>query len=97
VALAEGRAEFAYWTEEADLLADYLAPGQYTVVVGNPPYITVKDPNRNQTYRKLYPDVCHRQYALSVPFTARFFELAKRPDTTTPAPAGSARSPPTRS
>jgi len=43
VALAEGREAFAYFTEDAALLAEYLRPGQYTVVVGNPPYITVKD------------------------------------------------------
>jgi hypothetical protein len=78
--LGDGRPEFAYWTEDGDLLAGYLKPGQYTVVVGNPPYITVKDPNQNKEYRRLYPDVAHRQYALTVPFAARFFELAKRGD-----------------
>lgn len=48
---------------------------QYHAVVGNPPYITVKDKALNQLYRKRY-DACHRQYALSVPFMERFFDLS---------------------
>ncbi|WP_217146283.1 Eco57I restriction-modification methylase domain-containing protein, partial [Streptomyces sp. AC627_RSS907] len=50
---------------------------RYHVVVGNPPYIAVKDKKLNQLYRKLY-DACAGTYALSVPFAQRFFELAKR-------------------
>lgn len=48
---------------------------QYHAVVGNPPYITVKDKALNELYRRRY-DFCHRQYALSVPFMERFFDLA---------------------
>ena len=48
---------------------------QYHAVVGNPPYITVKDKALNELYRKRY-DACHRKYALSVPFMERFFDLA---------------------
>ncbi|MBB5828269.1 BREX-2 system adenine-specific DNA-methyltransferase PglX [Micromonospora carbonacea] len=77
---AKGESGFAYATEDADMLADYLEEGQYTVVVGNPPYITVADSARNKLYRDIYPDVCHRQYALTVPFAKRFFDLAKRSD-----------------
>lgn len=47
---------------------------QYHVVVGNPPYITVKDKALNAAYRDKYP-TCHRQYSLGVPFTERFFDL----------------------
>ena len=50
---------------------------QYHAVVGNPPYITVKDKALNQLYRDRY-DACHRQYSLSVPFMKRFFDLAVR-------------------
>ncbi|MEW2442731.1 BREX-2 system adenine-specific DNA-methyltransferase PglX [Micromonospora marina] len=77
-AAVEGREVFAYESEDADLLKDYLAENQYTVVIGNPPYITVADSARNQLYRSIYPTVCHRQYALTVPFAKRFFELATR-------------------
>jgi hypothetical protein len=48
---------------------------QYHAVVGNPPYITVKDKALNVLYRNRY-DTCHRKYALSVPFMERFFDLA---------------------
>jgi hypothetical protein len=48
---------------------------QYHAVVGNPPYITVKDAALNQAYRSRF-STCHRQYSLAVPFTERFFELA---------------------
>jgi hypothetical protein len=71
---------FAYESEDADLLKDYLAENQYTVVVGNPPYITVADSVRSKLYRSIYGTVCHRQYALTVPFAKRFFDLAKWSD-----------------
>ena len=48
---------------------------QYHVVVGNPPYVTVKDKAASRLYRERY-GTCHRQYSLAVPFTERFFGLA---------------------
>ena len=80
--ILEGGTGFAYVTEDADVLADYLKPGTYTVVIGNPPYITVRDKALNQTYRAIYPSVCHRQYQLTVPFAKRFFDLARCGDET---------------
>lgn len=67
---------FAYATEDQQALKAILAPGQYDVVVGNPPYITVKDKTLNARYRELYP-TCKGTYAMTVPFMERFFELAK--------------------
>lgn len=49
---------------------------QYHAVVGNPPYIVVKDAALNAAYRRKYAS-CHRQYSLGAPFTERFFELAE--------------------
>ncbi|XIE80598.1 BREX-2 system adenine-specific DNA-methyltransferase PglX [Streptomyces sp. SBR177] len=69
-------AEFKYETEDVHEHPGILDPGRYHVVVGNPPYITVKDEKLNKLYRKLY-DACGGTYALSVPFAQRFFELAK--------------------
>src|SRR5699024_4501000 len=63
-------------TENARLLKRILQERRYDAVVGNPPYITVKDKALNQTYRQLYT-TCHRQYALTVPFMELFFDLAK--------------------
>ncbi|MFJ6681670.1 BREX-2 system adenine-specific DNA-methyltransferase PglX [Streptomyces werraensis] len=70
-------ASFAYRTEDLREHADILKPGRYHVVVGNPPYITVKDKELNQRYREMYRS-CAGKYALTVPFAERFFELAKR-------------------
>jgi hypothetical protein len=78
-ATLDGESLFAFATEDADLLADYLRPNQYAVVVGNPPYITVKDPAVNARYRDLY-STCAGKYALTVPFAQRFFDLARRGD-----------------
>lgn len=48
---------------------------QYHAVVGNPPYIVVKDAVLNRTYRNAYAS-CHMKYSLGCPFTERFFDLA---------------------
>ncbi len=55
---------------------DILGANSYHVVVGNPPYITVKDKKENENYREIYSKVCAGKYALSVPFADRFFRLA---------------------
>ncbi|CAE6821202.1 hypothetical protein R69658_05857 [Paraburkholderia aspalathi] len=62
---------------ESEDLADVqrILGRQYHAVVGNPPYIVVKDAALNAAYRRQYAS-CHRQYSLGVPFTERFFELA---------------------
>src|SRR5208337_5222084 len=65
-----------YAVEEPDAANEILDQG-YHAVVGNPPYITVKDEAQNKNYRGLY-STCHRQYSLGVPFTQRFWELAIR-------------------
>ncbi len=72
-----------YDAEDAEALRSILCH-QYHSVVGNPPYITVKDKALNEAYRKGYGS-CHRQYSLGVPFTERFFELAITGDGSTPA------------
>lgn len=72
---ADELAEFKYVTEDVHEHPEILRQGRYHVVVGNPPYITVKDKKLNQLYRDLY-DACAGKYALSVPFAQRFFELA---------------------
>ncbi|BBU22940.1 BREX-2 system adenine-specific DNA-methyltransferase PglX [Mycobacterium xenopi] len=61
-------------TENADALKEILQR-EHDVVVGNPPYITVKDAALNTTYRQLY-QTPHRKYALTVPFMELFFRLA---------------------
>ena len=67
---------FAYASEDVREYAGILDAGQYDVVVGNPPYIQVKDKALNKAYRELYP-TCSGKYALSIPFMELFFELAR--------------------
>ncbi|WP_207947171.1 BREX-2 system adenine-specific DNA-methyltransferase PglX [Actinomadura sp. 7K507] len=70
---------FTYDTEDvSDYIktVDILGINSYHVVVGNPPYITVKDKIEKSNYR--YYQSASGSYALSVPFTERFFQLAIR-------------------
>ena len=76
-----------YACEDKDGVAEILGR-QYYVVVGNPPYITVKDSRLNDAYRQRYPKVCHRQYSIAVPFTERFFDLALSPEKGPPGHVG---------
>jgi len=69
------RPQFAF--EEARA-ANEILDKSYHVVVGNPPYITIKDKAQNEAYRQHFRHVCYRQYSLGVPFTQRFWELAIR-------------------
>jgi hypothetical protein len=68
---------FHYATEDAQLLMELLEEGRYDTVVGNPPYITVKDKALNSIYRSKFGKVCKGTYALTVPFMVQFFALAK--------------------
>jgi hypothetical protein len=63
-----------YASEDAAALRRILEEKKYHAVVGNPPYITVKDKALNQLYRLRY-STCHRKYSLAVPFAERFFDL----------------------
>lgn len=72
--LLEQRYAHCYAAEDR-VEIDRILGQQYHAVLGNPPYITVKDKALNQLYRDRYRS-CHRQYSLGVPFTERFFQLA---------------------
>ena len=64
-----------YACEDKEAISEVLGQ-QYHAVVGNPPYITVKDKSLNQAYRDRY-STCYRSYSLGVPFTERFFDLGR--------------------
>ncbi|MFJ3831700.1 BREX-2 system adenine-specific DNA-methyltransferase PglX [Streptomyces sp. NPDC090046] len=77
---AKNDGPFLYRTEDVGEFVesvDLLGRGSYHVVVGNPPYITVKDKQEKVNYGKAY-FACSGNYALSVPFAQRIFELAIR-------------------
>ena len=70
------RDELKHHYEVEDVQALHRILGQqYHAVVGNPPYITVKDRAVSDLYRARYLS-CHRKYSLSVPFMERFFDIA---------------------
>ena len=75
-----------YQTEDAEALRAILGR-RYHVVVGNPPYLTPKDKALNQAYRQRFGS-CYRQYSLAVPFTERFFDLARSSPPDSPESAG---------
>lgn len=68
---------FSYDTEDLNEYFGILQPGQYHVVVGNPPYIQPKDKALNALYRAAYVSAS-RKYALSAPFMELLFRLAIR-------------------
>lgn len=65
-----------HYTAEDTAEVDTILGRQYHAVVGNPPYITPKDPAMRDAYREIY-DSCHMKYGLGAPFTERFFDLTK--------------------
>lgn len=60
-------------------LFDLLKPRSFDVVVGNPPYITVKDSALNKRYRERFAPYCKGKYAMTAPFMVLFYRLAKHP------------------
>ncbi len=75
---------YLYDTEDLKEYAGILKPGQYHVVVGNPPYITVKDPALNALYRSIYR-TAFKEYQLTAPFMELLFRLAVRGEPGKPA------------
>ncbi|MEQ9379352.1 MAG: BREX-2 system adenine-specific DNA-methyltransferase PglX, partial [Pirellulales bacterium] len=71
---AESWAPDIYACGDKETISEVLGQ-QYHVVVGNPPYIIVRDRSLNQAYRDRY-SACHQKNSLSVPFAERFVELA---------------------
>lgn len=67
----------SFQMEDPETARRILVQRSYTCVIGNPPYITVEDPERRATYRRLYPRSAFKEYSLSAPFLERFFLLAK--------------------
>ncbi|MET7474735.1 BREX-2 system adenine-specific DNA-methyltransferase PglX [Streptomyces sp. NPDC005648] len=82
-ALLEGRGapdELLHTTgdvAEFSASCDLLGVNSYHVVVGEPPYVSVRDVTRRAAYRRSY-DVATGAFPLSLPFVERMFQLAVR-------------------
>ena len=72
--LLDDELKHVFEVEDKDKLEIILGQ-QFHAVVGNPPYIIVRDKALNKAYRTKYPMTCYKQYSLGAPFTERFFEL----------------------
>jgi hypothetical protein len=70
----EAGAAFKYDNEDLDEYFGILQPGQYHVVVGNPPYIAPPDRALRSVYRQMYKSIGGK-YVLSIPFMELFFRL----------------------
>ena len=66
--------QHAYSSEDVEQ-AKRILFRRYSAVVGNPPYITVKDAAMKKAYRNMFKS-CSGLWVLSVPFFERFFDLA---------------------
>ncbi len=80
-------AEHHSYSSEDVAEARRLLTQQYHAVVGNPPYIVVKDKAVNELYRRRFK-TCKGKYSLGVPFTEKFWTLAVRGDGLDKAQAG---------
>ncbi|GAA2591825.1 BREX-2 system adenine-specific DNA-methyltransferase PglX [Dactylosporangium fulvum] len=65
--------------DDLDQHPELLKAGRYHVVVGNPPYVTVRDKVLDARYRERY-DACTGKYSLTVPFIQLCFQLARAGD-----------------
>ncbi len=63
---------------EDDDAARRVLARDHAAVVGNPPYITVKDREVRELYRKHYKSSAVGKYSVAAPFTEKFFLLAKK-------------------
>ncbi len=64
-----------HWQFEDPKEVQRIFTKRFHAVVGNPPYITCKDSVLREEYRRAYTSAAGK-YALSAPFTERFFQLA---------------------
>lgn len=77
---ADHRYRHAFAAEDLEATNTILSR-KYAAVVGNPPYITVKDSAVSALYRERYVS-CSGRYALVSPFCERFWALARPLDQT---------------
>lgn len=62
-------------------LGDELAPvsraGGFDLIVGNPPFVTARNPTKRELYADRWPRVCYKNYLLVCPFFELSFGLLK--------------------
>ncbi len=51
--------------------------GGFDLIVGNPPFVTARNPEKRELYRERWPRVCYKNYLLVCPFFELSFSLLK--------------------
>jgi hypothetical protein len=51
--------------------------GGFDIVVGNPPFVTARNPGKRQLWRERWPRVCHGKYHMLCPFLELSFGLLR--------------------
>jgi hypothetical protein len=51
--------------------------GGFDIIVGNPPFVTARNPHKRELWRERWPLVSHRKFQLLAPFFACSFDLLK--------------------
>jgi hypothetical protein len=50
----------------------------FDIIVGNPPFVTARNPNKRELWRQRWPLVCYKKYSLVAPFFQLSFALLAR-------------------
>ncbi|MFO8102106.1 MAG: hypothetical protein R6U37_08090 [Dehalococcoidia bacterium] len=64
---------FSWRIDFADIFQD--EKGGFDLIVGNPPFVTARNPEKRELYRERWKRVCHGQYLLICPFLDLGFSL----------------------
>jgi hypothetical protein len=74
------RGEFAFVDEvdrQRSILDQRQEAGGFDVIVGNPPFVTARNPKKRELYRERWPRVCSGKYLLVCPFFELSFGLLR--------------------
>ncbi len=79
VAVVQRQQEFVVSEPSPEVMPSARSSG-FDIIVGNPPFVQARSAEKNELYRRRWPDVCHGKYLLICPFFARIFAGLLRED-----------------
>ena len=66
---------FAWTIDFPGVFAGGTNGGGFDIVVGNPPFVTARNPKKRELWRERWPRVCYKNYQLVCPFAELGFDL----------------------